>query len=151
VPVVRLLALGVRVDLSVGDGLEAAVAEAWSRCLYDGPLPADVTLSVAESTTEPAADVGGSSPEVVLDNLAMRMNREVATASAGELLMIHAATLCDPASGAVVALSAPSGTGKTTACLTLGRTLGYVSDEICGIASDGTVVPYPKPDRKSVV
>ena len=48
-------------------------------------------------------------------------------------------------SGAVIALVAKSGTGKTTASSQLARTFGYITDETVAIRADGTVVPYPKP------
>ncbi|MET1154263.1 hypothetical protein [Arthrobacter sp.] len=63
---------------------------------------------------------------------------------AGELTMLHACGVAD-SSGAVVALVARSGTGKTTASMNLARTLGYVSDETVAIRADGTVMAYPKP------
>jgi hypothetical protein len=66
-------------------------------------------------------------------------------ANAGELTMLHACGVADPVTGAVVALVAKSGTGKTTAASVLSRTYGYVTDETVGIAWDGSVVPYPKP------
>ncbi|BCW79822.1 hypothetical protein NicSoilC5_18410 [Arthrobacter sp. NicSoilC5] len=59
--------------------------------------------------------------------------------------MLHACGVAHPATGAVVALVARSGTGKTTAASVLARTYGYVSDETVAIAWDGSVVPYPKP------
>jgi hypothetical protein len=58
--------------------------------------------------------------------------------------MLHACGVADP-SGAVVALVAKSGTGKTTASSQLARTFGYITDETVAIRADGTVVPYPKP------
>ncbi|MBK6440737.1 MAG: hypothetical protein IPF90_00980 [Actinomycetales bacterium] len=49
-------------------------------------------------------------------------------------------------SGAVLGLVAPSGTGKTTAAISLGLSgWGYVTDETLGISPELSVVPYPKP------
>jgi hypothetical protein len=59
--------------------------------------------------------------------------------------MLHACGVAHPATGAVVALVAKSGTGKTTAASVLARTYGYVTDETVAVAWDGSVVPYPKP------
>ncbi|WP_354172940.1 hypothetical protein [Arthrobacter sp. UYEF36] len=63
---------------------------------------------------------------------------------AGELTMLHACGVADP-NGAVIALVAKSGTGKTTASSQLARTFGYITDETVAIRADGSVVPYPKP------
>ena len=76
------------------------------------------------------------------------MTSEVTVAAilerAGELTMLHACGVAD-SGGAVVALVAKSGTGKTTASSELARTFGYITDETVAIRVDGTVVPYPKP------
>lgn len=62
----------------------------------------------------------------------------------GEALMLHAVGVSGDR-GRTVALVAPSGTGKTTAAATLGRHLGYVTDETVVIEADDRVSPYPKP------
>ncbi|MET4134204.1 hypothetical protein [Pseudarthrobacter sp. PvP090] len=63
---------------------------------------------------------------------------------AGQLTMLHACGVAD-SNGAVIALVAKSGTGKTTASAQLARTFGYITDETVAIRADGTVFPYPKP------
>ena len=63
----------------------------------------------------------------------------------GDFWMLHACALADPVSGATVVLVGASGSGKTTVAATLGRHLGYLSDETVAIRDDGTVLPYPKP------
>ncbi|SDP24802.1 hypothetical protein SAMN04487914_10690 [Arthrobacter sp. ok909] len=82
------------------------------------------------------------------EDLAEAVTSEVTVAAilerAGELTMLHACGVADP-EGAVIALVAKSGTGKTTASSQLARTLGYITDETVAIRTDGTVVPYPKP------
>ncbi|MBT2568945.1 hypothetical protein J7I84_21135 [Arthrobacter sp. ISL-85] len=83
--------------------------------------------------------------EELAENLTSRLTVAAILANAGELTMLHACGVADPGTGAVVALVAKSGTGKTTAASVLARTYGYVTDETVAIAWDGTVVPYPKP------
>ena len=82
------------------------------------------------------------------EGLAEAVTSEVTVAAilerAGELTMLHACGVADP-DGAVIALVAKSGTGKTTASSQLARTFGYITDETVAIRADGTVVPYPKP------
>jgi hypothetical protein len=143
--IVTLFALGVRIELNISgsdaDKLAPMIREAWHRCVAAHDGGADLTLSVGGAD----ADVTGVSPEALLDNLAMRINREVSRHRAGKLLMIHAATLADPTTGRVAVLAGPSGAGKTTLCTVLGREFGYVSDEIAGITNDGRLVTYEKP------
>ncbi|BCW72584.1 hypothetical protein NicSoilB8_36280 [Arthrobacter sp. NicSoilB8] len=82
------------------------------------------------------------------EDLAEAVTSEVTIAAilerAGELTMLHACGVADP-EGAVIALVAKSGTGKTTASSQLARTFGYITDETVAIRADGSVVPYPKP------
>ena len=105
----------------------------WSRCI-------DETV-----TPEVRVPVTGPDVAVALARLSTTMNQTVAERRADDLLMLHAAALAHPETGRTVALGATSGTGKTSACVALGKTFGYLSDEIAGIAADGSMVPYPKP------
>jgi hypothetical protein len=89
--------------------------------------------------------IGTASFEELAENLTSRLTVSAILANAGELTMLHACGVADPATGAVVALVAKSGTGKTTAASVLGRIYGYVTDETVAVAWDGSVVPYPKP------
>ncbi|MGN7147487.1 PqqD family protein [Arthrobacter sp. SAFR-179] len=89
--------------------------------------------------------IEAASFEELAENLTSRLTVSAILANAGELTMLHACGVADPATGAVVALVAKSGTGKTTAASVLARTYGYVTDETVAIAWDGSVVPYPKP------
>ena len=65
-------------------------------------------------------------------------------ATAGLRINLHAGGVADERHR-VLAVVAPSGTGKTTATLALAKRLGYVSDETVSIDPDGTVAPHPKP------
>lgn len=67
-----------------------------------------------------------------------------------DLWTMHAAGLADPTTGAVLALVAPSGTGKSTAAHHLGRRWAYLSDETVGVGPDGTVLAHAKPISRVV-
>ncbi|MEW1949015.1 PqqD family peptide modification chaperone [Pseudarthrobacter sp902506025] len=132
---------------------------AWARCISTGepqlpPVPpeptpgARFTASVTgTSTNHPAGTfrLEAGSFEELAENLTSRLTVAAILANAGELTMLHACGVANPGTGAVVALVARSGTGKTTAASVLARSYGYVTDETVAIAWDGSVVPYPKP------
>lgn len=136
-----------------------AMRLAWERCassqeLVVPPLPVEPTdshpfsASVAYLTMPHAAGtfpLQAASFEELAENLTSRLTVAAILANAGELIMLHACGMADPLTGAVVALVAKSGTGKTTAASLLARTYGYVTDETVAIGPDGSVVPYPKP------
>jgi hypothetical protein len=90
-------------------------------------------------------ELGASSFEVLAESLTSRLTIAAILANAGQLTMLHACGVADLTTGAVVALVAKSGTGKTTAAAVLGKTYGYVTDETVAIRPDGSAVPYPKP------
>jgi len=136
----RLLALGSVIEVEL-TGTGAAVAlpairSAWSWCAQDLGLPATVLVRAAYDVEQPL--------EPFLERLTQQINYAAIESQAGQLLMFHACTLA-AADGRVAALIAPSGTGKTTAALGLGKQFGYLSDETAGVLPDLTVVPYPKP------
>ncbi|MBT2596599.1 hypothetical protein J7I92_15365 [Arthrobacter sp. ISL-72] len=83
--------------------------------------------------------------EELAENLTSRLTVAAILENAGELMMLHACGVASRETGAVAALVAKSGTGKTTAASVLAQTYGYVSDETVAIGPDGSVVPYPKP------
>lgn len=85
-----------------------------------------------------------STLEQLEQDIASRLTLLGIEARRRDLLMWHAVGLSDEA-GRVAILSAPSGTGKTTAARTLGRHFGYVSDETVAVTPSGTIEPYPKP------
>ncbi|WP_125037457.1 ATP-binding protein [Nocardioides sp. LS1] len=104
---------------------------------------ADLTLTLE-------LDLDG--PEVQDDELGRAMEAvtqqvtiEAVTRRAGELLMLHACALADPATGRCVLFVGPSGMGKSTIAWTLGRDFGYVTDETAAVTADGRLVAYPKP------
>ena len=133
------------------------MTRAWNRCLSGSfvvaqqasPSASDLTFTatVHYESKLPGAGVRHLGSDT-FEGLAEAVTSEVTVAAilerAGELTMLHACGVAD-SSGAVVALVAKSGTGKTTASSQLARTFGYITDETVAIRADGSVVPYPKP------
>lgn len=155
--------LGIRFTVCWGPGVNAgqrqATAQAWSRCLGVPARPSgqhaeystpglQFTASVHFDSKVPGSGVKhlGSA---TFEGLSEAVTSEVTVAAilerAGELTMLHACGIADPNDGAVIALVAKSGTGKTTASSQLALTFGYVTDETVAIRTDGTIEPYPKP------
>ncbi|MDP9982297.1 hypothetical protein J2W14_001685 [Pseudarthrobacter oxydans] len=135
---------------------QKSMVQAWSRCLADprtttqtepGVSAHPFTASLHFDSTLPAAGVRHIGSDT-FEGLAEAVTSEVTIAAilerAGELTMLHACGVAD-SGGAVIALVAKSGTGKTTASSQLARTFGYITDETVAIREDGTVLPYPKP------
>lgn len=134
-----------------------SMRSAWARCATSQesllpPLPDEPTadLPYSASVVSPMHNGGtfllqAASFEELAENLTSRLTVAAILANAGEFTMLHACGVADPATGAVVALVAKSGTGKTTAASLLARTYGYVTDETVAIRPNGSIVPYPKP------
>ena len=115
----------------------AALAQQWRRCL-SSQHPDAIAVDAADA--EPFPDRDGY-------RLASQLTLRAIELAIGSRLMFHAAGLATD-DGEVIALIAPSGTGKTTAALTLCReSFGYVTDETVSVGVDGEpdVLPYPKP------
>ena len=135
--------LDVNVLIESDDELIAGpIRDAWRDAAVDFPEHAECTVTVSFT---PGSDVYGDSIEQILHDLSPAVTRAAIGARSGELVMLHAAALCDPTTGATAVLVAPSGTGKTTAAITLGQTFAYLTDETSGITEDGTVLAYRKP------
>lgn len=154
---IELELLGSRVDVVVsGSGaadLEKAILSAWDRCLaVDRAVPPVIAVEVVLDEDADVIQrahargaVAGDSHDSVLSWLTSTLTLKAIELQHGKLLMLHACALSDPVTGNAVVLVAPSGTGKTTAALTLGRELGYLTDETAAIGTGDAVVPYPKP------
>jgi len=149
----RLDALGLRVDVRLL-GAEATVSEpvlarAWSRCLAaeqgTGAHP-DLAFDAAIGSRADLPHGGIAAAD--LPRLAHVLSPTVTTSAidhlAGKFVMLHAAALADDAGATAIFIGA-SGAGKTTVCRTLGRHLGYVTDETVAIEKDGSIRMYPKP------
>lgn len=115
-----------------------SLREEWGRCLASGPpRDSDKVIDLAEFQPFWGDRLG--------QVLASLLTTQAIDDLAGRRIMLHAAGLADE-SGAVIALVAPSGTGKTTATRALTtQAFGYVTDETVAIGDDLTVVAYPKP------
>ncbi|WP_406636635.1 ATP-binding protein [Pseudarthrobacter quantipunctorum] len=154
--------LGTQFTVRWGRGVpleqQEIMSSAWARCAStEEPLapppvdPTDAQPFSASVTYRSRNDDAGTfrleaaSFEELAENLTSRLTVAAILANAGVLTMLHACGVADPATGAVVALVAKSGTGKTTAASMLARRYGYVTDETVAISPDGSVVPYPKP------
>ncbi|MEO5320424.1 ATP-binding protein [Arthrobacter sp. CC3] len=149
----------VRWGRSVTLEQQQSMRSAWSRCPGAGapmipPLAKEPTESLPYSASVSYLSQtydGGTFPlqaasfAELAENLTSRLTVAAILENAGELMMLHACGVASPETGAVVALVAKSGTGKTTAASLLAKTFGYVTDETVAIGPDGYVVPYPKP------
>lgn len=133
-----LEALGVPIAVEAEPGDLPRLRHQWARCRTDRPAAVTVRHGpVAEATT-----AGGDAADYALATTVTLTGLE---AGFGRRLALHAAGLAS-ASGAVLALVAGSGAGKSTASRVLGRRLGYVSDETVSIDPETRLVlPYPKP------
>lgn len=108
-------------------------------------LGADDDPSARASWARDQTVVRDASLPRLLQRLTQSVTHAVITARTGDLLMLHAAAVADPVTGATAAFVAPGNTGKTTLCRTLGPARSYVTDETLGLRRDGTIATYPKP------
>jgi len=136
----RLLvsAVGAVIEVDVSDrdpAFQTQVHDAWTDARYHGDRTPDAVATAREHLDDAAA-LSMLSTDVTTTALAHRRGDPV--------WMLHAAGLADE-NGHVVVLSAPSGTGKTTAARHLSQRYAYVSDETIAIGADGAVDPYRKP------
>lgn len=131
--VAHVSAFGVVVPIRSSEELRHPVLGAWRDALTDD-----------DPTTAEVAAVG-TDIESALHHLSPAVTTAAINARAGQLVMLHAAALADPATGRTAVLVAASGTGKTTASVNLGRTFAYLTDETSAITPDGVVLAYRKP------
>lgn len=134
------------------------VADRWIEIRIEDPTLAEQMVSLwghvvaaqlpAGVAAEPViihANVRGDDPSAAYIASGM-VTRAVITALRGRYLLLHGAALARD--GRAIAMVAPSGTGKSTAAVTLGSAPGveYLTDE-CVVIDPRTwlVHPYPKP------
>lgn len=151
--VVTVSALGSTIAIRASNWPQHAIArleQAWSGAMTAGTGGAGPAETAPAETVPVEVDAPAlhtddrAAVEIALSQLSGTVTLAAIEAGRGRLLMLHAAALAAP-DGRVIALVGPSGRGKTTAALTLGRQFAYVTDECCGVAADGTVLPYRKP------
>jgi hypothetical protein len=144
-------AFGVPVEVQVrGDRageVRARLGRLWECCSPAAKGTAAVTTRVlfdsdpdAVRAAELAGDVARQHLEDLLQVLTQRITLMAIDARAGQCLMLHAACLADPATGAAAAFVAPGGTGKTTLVRTLGPGRWYVTDETTVVLGDRRVL-----------
>lgn len=160
--VVALHVLGTDVDVHVTGVDAAATAEAirerWHLALRgedrqdaaeEPPTVVEAGLTMPDEDQTPWARAETVVRDQDLRRLLQRLTQTITYsaigARSGEVLMLHAAALADPVTGATGGFVAEGNTGKTTLCRTLGPGRSYVTDETLAVRRDGTVVPYPKP------
>ncbi|EWT03576.1 hypothetical protein N865_08990 [Intrasporangium oryzae NRRL B-24470] len=121
---------------AVDERQRTMLAREWSRCVVDDAAAADAEdVHISDGYSDQEAGYALAS-ELTMNGILARR---------GSHLMLHACGLSD-AEGNVLAMVARSGSGKTTAALTLSRSgLGYVTDETVAVAPSGAVLAYPKP------
>ncbi|GAA4154819.1 hypothetical protein [Leifsonia shinshuensis] len=138
-------ALGERVRVTVEgmpDSDAGRLEDQWRRLSTAGEATSALTVAGSPGI---GAEVTGRDLDEVAVALRRAINLRAIEATRGELLVLHAAGLADPATGDVIALVGPSGAGKSTAAATLGTALGYVSDETVAVTPGGDVLPFPQP------
>jgi hypothetical protein len=137
---VRLRVLGVTVDVLFDGPRHAAdariVRDVWHQCVLDRSTdPANAEVHIGDVN-----DV-----DALLHWLSQEVTLRAIDARAGELLMLHAAAVADPGTGAALAAIGPSGMGKSTWLRTHGPGRRYLSDETVAVHSDLGLVSHAKP------
>lgn len=124
-----------------------ALRRAWSRCppSQEPGLEPSTDADARLRWWSEGREASGAQWDDFHETLAQTAARLVITGGRGRSLMLHAAATADE-SGRALVLAAPSGTGKTTGSIGLGRRWGYLSDETVVIDPQSlTIDPFPKP------
>ncbi|MDR7086172.1 hypothetical protein J2X11_001011 [Aeromicrobium panaciterrae] len=135
---VSLEVLDVRIDVELPTSVDPRVKDqvewAWQHCLArSGGLAARrVAWRGHDSATG-------------MHLLSQDVTRAAIDARAGQAVMLHAAAIANPDSGAALAVVGASGAGKTTWVQANGGNRRYISDEAVLITSDLQIFGIPKP------
>lgn len=130
--------LDVRIDVELPSAVDPRVRHlierAWQRC-----------LAPSGARAEQRVQWRGPDNATGMHLLSQDVTRTAIDARAGQSLMLHAAAVANPQSGAALAVAGASGAGKTTWVQAHGRNRRYLSDETVLISSDLRIVGIPKP------
>lgn len=161
--VFSISAFGVSVFVQVEGTGAAELAEhltgAWAWCDCRAVLPGAIIdqplvralLDEAPARVKSARGdtvVAGSSLSEVAGLLTPTITAAALEAASGEMVLLHAAAVADPETGRTVILVGPSGTGKSTAAVTLTGPTGsftYVTDETVALGHDLIPQSFAKP------
>lgn len=136
------------------DGLapeeETEVHRHWSRCAVQDysasgadEAPAD---SRARGAEVPPLTRSSSGWTAFHEHIVYAATKAAIASGRGTHLMLHAAALALPETKQALALTAASGTGKSTATRRLGRSLAYLTDETTIVdPTTRRITPYAKP------
>jgi hypothetical protein len=149
VPAVRLT-LALEPERDPGPTTAAGPTPAPGTTTPPGPTPAPGTTTPPGPTPavpgrREATELVGRDEDGLFTRLTHAVTGAVIRAQSGRLLMLHAAALADPGTGATLVAVAAGGTGKSTLCRVHGPGRVYLTDETVGIRRDGSVAAYPKP------
>lgn len=135
---VPLEVLDVRIDVdlpgSVDPRVKGRIEWAWQHCVASPRRPAERRVPWR-----------GDSLAMGMHLLSQDVTRTAIDARAGQAVMLHAAGIANPKSGAAVAVVGASGAGKTTWVQAHGGDRRYISDETVLISSDLQICGIPKP------
>ncbi|QBX55842.1 hypothetical protein EXE58_10480 [Nocardioides seonyuensis] len=141
--------LGVVVPLAVaGEDLASAVRDAWRDALTgeasaSGPLPVAPVLTVAVGERG-QADVVALTVRQAVHALSTTVMRTAMAARSGELVMLDAVAVVDPATRAAAVLVELRG-NRTVSATAFGDGLAHLASATTGITADGLVLPALDP------
>ncbi|MCU1481125.1 MAG: hypothetical protein JWQ19_1911 [Subtercola sp.] len=155
----RAVAIGAAATAAAAAEAAAATAAADPDTAKGAAASAATAVAAAADTAAADSDVGeltgaaetaeqrATAPtyRALADQLSGLITRLAIDARRAELLMFHAGGVADPATGDVIAFVGPSGRGKTTASIALGKVFEYVTDETLAVQDDLGVLAYGKP------
>lgn len=142
-------AFGARIDAEFFNLTEPDVRrihEAWASCVRANPSPAEHTIhfGLTPAPKNLTNTITASTVNELDEIMTQSITEHAIDQRHTSMLLLHAAGVLVPETGRVLALVAPSGTGKTTAALALSAA-GYCTDETVAVSPSGLVTPYPKP------
>lgn len=130
--------VGVNVSGSAARSFAASFEHAWKNLIDDTGDEVDCEVTVH------ADDDSSLGLRRALSAISSSITIALIESNLGRGHLFHSAALLDAHDNAAL-LIGPSGAGKTTAAIRLGRTTRYLTDETAFVDWDAHVVPYPKP------